>query len=447
MNKSLAIFGGSTLLYAGLATLMAVLPGMWLSRVPPGPGVKPLTSLEARGRDIYVSEGCFYCHTQQVRPLSGDKIFGRPSAPGDYAYQTPELLGSERNGPDLSNIGVRQPSLVWQYIHLYQPRAVVPQSIMPAFPWLFRVVDKAPAGEEPVPLPPSVAPQSGVVVPTENGKALVAYLLSLKQSPLPGATGTEAATSQTTPPTKGGAAGFNAAEGAKLFTDNCSACHGVDGKGVPGAFPPLAGDPVVNASDPTEHIAAVLHGVHDKVIGGQKYSAHMPPFAAQLSDEQIAEVIDHERTSWGNHGSLVTSADVVSVRGNQPASHATAKTTAAPPPEAAATFDAAAGAQLFASHCSVCHGAEGKGLPGAFPPLAGDAVVNAADPAEHIRTVLMGLKGKTISGTTYSSPMPPFASQLSDQQIADVIDHERSSWGNKGPLITAHDVTVQRAKK
>ena len=183
MNKSLAIFSGSTLVFAGLTILMGVLPGIWLSKVPPTPGLKPLTPLEARGRDVYVSEGCFYCHTQQVRPLSGDKSFGRPSAPGDYAYQTTELLGSERNGPDLSNIGTRQSSSIWQYIHLYEPRAVVPQSIMPAFPWLFRVVDKLPPGEKAVPLPPQFAP-GGAVIPSDDGKALVAYLLSLKQPTL-----------------------------------------------------------------------------------------------------------------------------------------------------------------------------------------------------------------------------------------------------------------------
>src|SRR3954469_23957932 len=104
MSKSLAIFGGSTLGYAALAMLMGGLPRIWLSHIPPTPGAKPLTPAEARGRDIYVAEGCFYCHTQQVRPLPGDRMFGRPSAPGDYAYQTPELLGSERNGPDLTNI-------------------------------------------------------------------------------------------------------------------------------------------------------------------------------------------------------------------------------------------------------------------------------------------------------------------------------------------------------
>ena len=105
MNKLVLIVGGSTLVYATLAMLMGVLPGIALSNTPPGPGVKPLTPLQTEGRDIYVANGCSYCHTQQVRPLPQDKVFGRPSAPGDFAYQTPELLGSERTGPDLTNVG------------------------------------------------------------------------------------------------------------------------------------------------------------------------------------------------------------------------------------------------------------------------------------------------------------------------------------------------------
>jgi mono/diheme cytochrome c family protein len=218
---------------------------------------------------------------------------------------------------------------------------------------------------------------------------------------------------------------------------------------VPGAFPSLAGDPVVNATDPREQISTVLHGLKGKVIGGQKYAAEMPAFADQLSDQQIADIIDHERTSWGNRARLVTSADVVAVRGNQSSAQAAA---AAPQPAASAVtttsgFDAAEGAKLFADTCAACHGGEGKGVPGAFPPLAGDAVVTASDPTEHIRTVLHGLKGKAIGGQGYGAEMPAFAPQLSDQQIASVIDHERTSWGNHAPLVTPQDVAVQRAAK
>ncbi len=442
MNRSLAISGGSTLIYVGLAILMGVLPGIWLSKVPPTPGLKPLTPLEARGRDIYVSEGCFYCHTQQVRPLSADKPFGRPSAPGDYAYQTTELLGSERNGPDLSNIGTRQSSSIWQYIHLYEPRAVVPQSIMPAFPWLFGVVDKLPPGEKAVPLPPQFAP-GGAVIPSDDGKALVAYLLSLKQPVL---TPTQPGASPLGP--SGGLPGFDATKGAALFADNCASCHGAEGKGVPGTFPPLAGDPVVNAANPTAHIGAVLHGLSGKVINGQKYEAQMPAFADQLSDQQIADIIDHERSSWGNRGALISAADVVAARANEPLQQQAAPSAQASPVAAQAPkFDAAEGSKQFADNCAVCHGAEGKGVPGTFPLLAGDQVVNATDPAEHITTIVRGLSGKAINGQKYEVEMTPFADKLSDQQIADIIDHERTSWGNHGPLVTPADIAKLRAKE
>jgi len=132
MRKVWAIAGGSTLVYIVLALMMAIIPGIELSKTPPGPGVKPLTALQSEGRAVYAANGCGYCHTQQVRPLAEDKPFGRPSAPGDFTYQTPELLGSERTGPDLTDVGVQQGSDVWQYMHLYNPRSVVPQSIMPS---------------------------------------------------------------------------------------------------------------------------------------------------------------------------------------------------------------------------------------------------------------------------------------------------------------------------
>lgn len=102
-------------------------------------------------------------------------------------------------------------------------------------------------------------------------------------------------------------AGFDYATlGPQEYAQNCAACHGASGAGVPGAFPPLAGDPVVNGSAADVHIRIVLKGLAGKVIGGVHFASQMPAFAAQLTDAQIAAVIDHERTSWGNHGPLVT---------------------------------------------------------------------------------------------------------------------------------------------
>ena len=105
---------------------------------------------------------------------------------------------------------------------------------------------------------------------------------------------------------------------------------------------------------------------------------------------------------------------------------------------------AARGAAIYAANCAACHQASGQGLPGVFPPLAGDPLVNAADPAAHISTVLDGKQGSSINGVTYASPMPPFKGILSDADIAAVVNHERTSWGNAAGLVSAADVAALR---
>jgi mono/diheme cytochrome c family protein len=135
---------------------------------------------------------------------------------------------------------------------------------------------------------------------------------------------------------------------------------------------------------------------------------------------------------------------------NAPATQSQAPTPAPVSANAAAGsksvagFDyATLGAQVFAQNCQSCHGADGKGVAGAFPPLAGDPVVNG--PAEaHIKIVLTGLSGKTISGTHYAGQMPSFSAQLNDGQIAAAIDHERTSWGNHGATVTPEEVHRDR---
>lgn len=110
-----------------------------------------------------------------------------------------------------------------------------------------------------------------------------------------------------------------------------------------------------------------------------------------------------------------------------------------------ASFDATDGAKLFAARCAVCHQASGEGIPGVFPPLKGSGVVLASDPTQQIRVLLAGIQGATVAGTVYSSPMPPFGITLSDREVADIIDYERTSWGNHAPLATAREVAAVRA--
>jgi cytochrome c oxidase cbb3-type subunit 2 len=127
--------------------------------------------------------GCVYCHSQQPRAASlgpdATRGWGRESVPADYAYDYPHLLGVSRTGPDLFNIGVRQPSVDWHLTHLYQPRSVTPGSVMPAYPFLFNVVAQPGPTDKSVLLPPQFAPTAGMVVATQEALDLVAYLTSL----------------------------------------------------------------------------------------------------------------------------------------------------------------------------------------------------------------------------------------------------------------------------
>jgi cytochrome c oxidase cbb3-type subunit 2 len=100
-------------------------------------GLKPLPALAMEGRDIYIREGCNNCHSQMIRPLRAEtERYGHYSVAGEFVYDHPFLWGSKRTGPDLARVGNRY-SDDWHRAHLYNPRDVVPQSNMPAYPWLF----------------------------------------------------------------------------------------------------------------------------------------------------------------------------------------------------------------------------------------------------------------------------------------------------------------------
>ncbi|MBB5187591.1 cytochrome c oxidase cbb3-type subunit 2 [Zhongshania antarctica] len=100
-------------------------------------GLKPLNAMQLTGRDIYIREGCHVCHSQMIRPLRSEtERYGHYSVAGESVYEHPFLWGSKRTGPDLARVGERY-SDEWHRAHLFDPRAVVPESIMPAYPWLF----------------------------------------------------------------------------------------------------------------------------------------------------------------------------------------------------------------------------------------------------------------------------------------------------------------------
>ncbi|HEY9397369.1 MAG TPA: cytochrome-c oxidase, cbb3-type subunit II [Burkholderiales bacterium] len=130
-----------TVLVVSVGGLVEIVPLFFQkSTTEPVAGLKPPTAVELAGRDIYIREGCSNCHTQMIRPFRAEtERYGHYSVAGEFVYDRPFLWGSKRTGPDLARVGGRY-SDEWHRIHLINPRDVVPESIMPAYPWLERTV-------------------------------------------------------------------------------------------------------------------------------------------------------------------------------------------------------------------------------------------------------------------------------------------------------------------
>ncbi|MEQ6291705.1 cytochrome-c oxidase, cbb3-type subunit II [Vogesella sp. GCM10023246] len=128
-----------TLLVISVAALVEIVPLMFQkSTTEPVAGVKPYNALQLTGRDIYIREGCYTCHSQMIRPFRAEtERYGHYSVAGESVYDHPFQWGSKRTGPDLARVGSRY-SDEWHRVHLTNPRDVVPESNMPAFPWLAR---------------------------------------------------------------------------------------------------------------------------------------------------------------------------------------------------------------------------------------------------------------------------------------------------------------------
>lgn len=287
----------------------------------PLPNSQPLSEQERLGKAIFVREGCVACHTQQVRNVDMDKVWGdRPSVAADYARNTrtdiwrntANLLGSERTGPDLTNIGNRQPSEAWHLLHLFNPRSVVGASIMPAYPWLFEVKETADAKDIKLTVPDEFRKGiKGDIVAKPEALELVAYLQSLKQTPLPDGKPVPIflypkVASKTL---AGEDTGEAELDGASLYAANCQSCHQANGEGLKGAFPPLKGSKIVQSEDPKTFVTIIMKGYNGRVSEG--YGV-MPPIGTNnhLKPEEIAAIMNHERTSWGNQAKKVTAAEV-----------------------------------------------------------------------------------------------------------------------------------------
>lgn len=137
IEKNSALLGVLIALVISVAGLVEIVPLMFQTQTTePAPGVKPYTAVQLAGRDIYIREGCYNCHSQMIRPFADEVLrYGPPSVAGESVYDRPFQWGSKRTGPDLARVGGRY-SDEWHRIHLINPRDLVPESNMPSFPWL-----------------------------------------------------------------------------------------------------------------------------------------------------------------------------------------------------------------------------------------------------------------------------------------------------------------------
>ncbi|MEZ8142468.1 cytochrome-c oxidase, cbb3-type subunit II [Enterovibrio norvegicus FF-33] len=137
VEKNVGLFAILTIIAISLGALVEITPLLYQKQTTePVDNLRPYTALEMEGRDIYIREGCNVCHSQMIRPFRAEtERYGHYSVAGESVWEHPFLWGSKRTGPDLARVGERY-SDEWHRVHLINPRAVVPESNMPGFPWL-----------------------------------------------------------------------------------------------------------------------------------------------------------------------------------------------------------------------------------------------------------------------------------------------------------------------
>lgn len=137
VEKNIGLMGVLVFIVVSMAALVEIIPLYFVKQTTePVAGLKPYTALQLEGRDIYIRESCNACHSQQIRPFRAEtERYGHYSVAGEFVYDHPFLWGSKRTGPDLARVGGRY-SDDWHRLHLTNPRSVVPESNMPAYPWL-----------------------------------------------------------------------------------------------------------------------------------------------------------------------------------------------------------------------------------------------------------------------------------------------------------------------
>jgi mono/diheme cytochrome c family protein len=221
--------------------------------------------------------------------------------------------------------------------------------------------------------------------------------------------------------------------GGTLYDEHCLTCHQENGKGVPGTFPPLAGNR--NLSN-LRLIVETVHGGHSGkiTVNGKTFDQTMPALGAGFSALEIAEVATFIRNSWGNDfGGVELSAVKKLLLGK---GSAKAESTSSALPVDGALLKK--GQTLYELHCMTCHQSTGKGIPGTFPPLVDNATLS--DAGFIFGVVHNGHSGSiTVNGITFDQTMPAIGTAFSAEELAAVATYIRNSWGNDFGGVTTKE--------
>src|SRR5690625_1473861 len=319
------LFTVAFLFFVALTIFAAIMPALDnQARYTPLPAAEPLSEDARKGKELFIANGCVACHSQQVRNLEMDKKWGgRPGIPQDYAgmertdiwRNTATLMGTERTGPDLTDVGNRQGSKEWNLVHLYNPRILVEESIMPSYPWLFEYKNMPAKDDVEVSIPDEFRRSSrGTLVAKPEALQLVAYLQSLKQVSLPEDMeapeflyASDKNRKKSTKISGGDDEEDDMLEGEMLYADHCQSCHQPNGEGMEGAFPSLKGSEIVNGDDLEQYVEIIMNGYDEHEEYGPMSAVGT---IAEFTEKEVAAIINYERNSWGNTGTTVTPEEI-----------------------------------------------------------------------------------------------------------------------------------------
>ena len=278
--------------------VMMVYPLFSSEMHPKMANLKPYTALQLAGRDVYIENGCYYCHSQMIRPLKADVMrYGEYSKAGEFTYDQPFLWGSKRKGPDLARIGGKY-SDKWHYKHMNDPRKLVQGSNMPAFGWLadYPVNPKDIENSMKALGFPYTKEEIDALSDKTKLDAVIAYLQCLgtavpKKPKMP-----LIAAGEKNPFQVSDAAAI--AEGKKTFDMNCAACHGVDAKGDVG--PDLTDQEWLYVAGPIQDetlFSIIADGTKkDQEFEHRKAKGGMPSWGEFFGKKKIWQLVTYLRS-------------------------------------------------------------------------------------------------------------------------------------------------------